>query len=71
MDIQVNKVERTGGRVALVELEVGGVVLGFRAPGSLAYRYRNGHQVLDRDSLYIPRLVWCKAIRMAYGIFGR
>lgn len=71
MDIQVNKVERTGGRVALVELEVGGVVFGFRAPGCIAYRYKEGHQVLDRDSLYIPRLVWCRMVRMAYGIFGR
>ena len=71
MDIQVNKVERTGGQVALVELEVGGVVIGFRAPGQIAYRYREGQQVLDRDSLYIPRLVWGKVVRMSYGIFGR
>lgn len=71
MDIRVCKVDRAGGRVALVELEVGGVVIGFRKPGQIAYRYREGQQVLDTDSLYIPRLVWGKVVRMSYSIFGR
>ena len=71
MDILVRKVVRTGGRVALVELEVAGIVLGFRAPGRVAYRYKEGARVLDADGLYIPGMAYAQAVRKSYGIFGQ
>jgi hypothetical protein len=71
MDIGVIRVDRTGGKVALVELEACGVIFGFRKPGYIAYRYKECNRVLDRDSLYVPKLVWNKVIRVSYGIFGR
>ena len=71
MDIQINKVVRTvEGKVTLVELEVAGIVMGFRQAGRIAYRYKEGKQVMDREGLYIPRLAYGRAIRMSYGIFS-